>query len=146
MKALRWALVLVFVVCFVACTAMEKKELTGTWQKEDGSATIVFTKDGKVNLCGGPASINTVFKVQDKEHLQVDLGIFGIGILKYALAKDSLTITDPSGNVAKYNRVKEVKEVKPQEQKPQAQAPKAEPPKQAAPKAEPTKPEAPKHQ
>jgi len=145
MKTLRWVLVLVFVVAFVACTVSERKELTGTWQKEDGGATMVFSKDGKVELCGGAATIKSSFKIQDKEHLQVDLGIFGMGTLKYALAKDSLTITDPSGHVSKYTRVKEVKDAKPPEVKPQAQAPKAEPPKQEAAKPETPKPEAPKH-
>ncbi|MEN6441911.1 MAG: hypothetical protein ABFD97_25395 [Syntrophobacter sp.] len=146
MKTLRWVLVLVFVIAFVACTVSERKDLTGTWQKEDGSATIMFAKDGKVKLCGGAATIKTSFKVQDKEHLQMDLGIFGMGTLKYVLSKDSLAITDPSGNVSKYTRVKEVKEGKPQELKPQAQAPKAEAPKQEASKPETPKPEAPRHQ
>ncbi|MFZ2447252.1 MAG: hypothetical protein WAW37_12915 [Syntrophobacteraceae bacterium] len=141
MKALKVLLALVVIIVVVACAAKPGEELTGNWQKEDGSVTIAFTKDGKLNLAGGPAAVSAAFKVQDKETLRVDLGIFGTATLKYSLAKDALTITDAKGEASKYTRVKEVKGAT-EAKKPEA--PKAQPETpQARPAAAKTQPEAP---
>ncbi|MEM5789240.1 MAG: hypothetical protein AAGU11_18145 [Syntrophobacteraceae bacterium] len=157
MKALRLVLALAVIVTFVACTSGQEKDLTGSWQREDGTGTIEFTRDGKLNVAGGPAAISAGYKLKDKENLQVDLGLFGTGNLKYALQKDSLTITDAAGKTAKYTRVKDLKMTKGQEAKPAATAGKEQPraevkkeqkPQVEANKAKEQKPqaEAPKHQ
>ncbi len=139
MKSLRVVLALVFIaVLIVACSSGHEKDLIGKWQKEDGRGTIEFTTDGKLNLAGGPATITATCVVKDKGHLQADLGIFGMVTLKYALDKDSLTLTDTKGSHVKYTRVKEAKEVKkPEAPKAQAEQPKAQP---EAPKAQPQAP------
>ncbi len=131
MKSLRVVLALLFIVAVIAaCSAKQGKEITGVWQKEDGSGTIEFTKDGKLNLAGGPSTISAPCKV-DKENIQVDLGIFGTGTLKYALAKDSLTITDAKGTSAKYARVtakpQDAQKTQPEPANAKQQAPKAQP-------------------
>lgn len=121
MKSLRVILALLFVVVVIVACSAKPKDLTGNWQLEGGSGTIEFTKDGKMNMAGGPGAISAPYKVE-KENLQVDLGIFGTGALKYVLAKDTLTITDAKGNSVKYARAQEIKNTK--ESKPQ-EAPKA---------------------
>jgi len=125
MKALRLFLVLVFVLSFAACAVKETNELVGGWQKEDGSVTIQFTKDGKFNLADGSATVSTVYQVRDKENLVVDLGLFGSATLKYAVAKDMLTLTDAGGNAWKFTRAQAGKEVwSAAPPKPRAEAPK----------------------
>lgn len=127
MKSLRVVLALAFIVAVIAaCSARHADELNGKWQKEGASGTIEFTKDGKLNVSGGPATIAATFKVKDKE-IQADLGIFGTGTLKFALDKDTLTLTDAKGSSVKYAKVKETKEVKqPEAAKPQAEPAKAQ--------------------
>ncbi len=140
MKAFRMFLAVVFaIVLIAACTSKQKKDLAGKWQNEKGKVVFEFAPDGKLNAKTGPATISTYYKV-DKDQLKVDLGIFGTGTLKYALSKDTLTITDPHGQSTKYSRVKETKEAavketpKTQPQPPvvQKEQPKAQPEKQPA--------------
>lgn len=109
MKATRllWVL-LIAVVALAACMAGKPNELIGNWQKEDGSR-IEFLKDGKVNFTGGPVTISTSFKIEQRGSLSVDLGIFGTASFKYAVAQDSLTLTNAQGKDSKYAKVKEAK-------------------------------------
>ena len=125
MKSLRWLVAVVFVVFLVACTTGQQKELAGTWQKADGKATVEFSKDGKMKMTGEPAVVKAGYKVKDKETLLVDLGVFGTATLKYALAKDTLTLTDAKGGAHKYTRVKETRDAKKEQTKTQAEQAKA---------------------
>jgi type IV secretory pathway VirB10-like protein len=141
MKSLRWLVAVVFVVFLVACTTGQQKELAGTWQKEDGKATVEFSKDGKMKMAGEPAVVKAGYKVKDKETLLVDLGVFGTATLKYALAKDTLTLTDAKGGAHKYTRVKETRDAKKEQPKAQAEQAKAEQAKAEQAKAEQAKAE-----
>jgi len=106
---LLWVLALVFVIGLAACMVSTPNELVGSWQKENGSTKIEFSRDGKLNFTGGPAAISTSFKLEEKDKLVADLGIFGTAAIKYAVSKDTLTLTDAQGVASKYTRVKEVK-------------------------------------
>ena len=125
MKAIRFLLALAFVVvALAACTSNQSAGLTGSWQKENGNETIAFSQDGKLTMVNGPATITTSYKIEDKEKLQANLGVFGTGAIKFSLSKDTLTLTDAKGESSKYTKVKEKKET--EKPKPPAQP---EPPK-----------------
>jgi hypothetical protein len=144
MKAFRLLLALVFAIVLIAACSKQQKELAGKWQNENGTAVIEFSSGGKLNTSSGPATISTSYKV-DKDNILVDLGVFGTGTLKYALSKDTLTITGDKGQAAKYARVKEAKEAtvkekpkaQPEQQAVQKEQPKAQPEQQAVQKEQP---------
>jgi hypothetical protein len=95
------------VALLVSCTDKGKDQLAGSWQRQNGSDAITFSKDGKVLLVSGPSTISTTYVPGDKNNFQLDLGILGTPTVKYSLSKDELTLTDSLGKEAKYLRVKE---------------------------------------
>jgi len=95
------------VALLVSCTDKGKDQLAGSWQRQNGSYAITFSKDGKVLLVSGPSTISTTYVPGDKNNFQMDLGILGTTTVKYSLSKDELTLTDSLGKEAKYLRVKE---------------------------------------
>jgi hypothetical protein len=123
-KEYLWALVLI-VVLIAACTANQSKGLNGTWQKENGSETITFSQDGKLTMVDGPTTITTSYKIEDKEKIQANLGMFGTGTIKFSLSKDTLTLTDAKGDSFKYTRMQEMKETEKAKPPVQHEAPKA---------------------
>jgi hypothetical protein len=96
------------VALLVSCAEKGNDQLAGKWQKKNGSDTITFSKDGKVLLVSGPATISSTYRPEGKSNFQLDLGILGTPTFKYSLSKDELTLTDSQGKEAKYLRVKEV--------------------------------------
>jgi len=103
--ALLTAFVLV-VALLVSCAEKGAEQLAGSWQRKNGSDTITFSKDEKVQLVCGSATISSTYKL-GKGDLQLDLGILGTPAVKYTLSKDELTLTDSHGKEVKYLRVKE---------------------------------------
>ncbi len=95
------------VALLISCTDKGKDQLAGSWQRQNGSDAITFSKDGKVLLVSGPSTISTTYVLGDKNNFQLDLGILGTPTVKYSLSKDELTLTDSLGKEAKYLRVKE---------------------------------------
>ena len=94
------------VALLVSCAQRGGDQLVGKWQKQNGSDTITFSKDEKVQLVCGSATISSAYRL-GKGDLQLDLGILGTPAVKYTLSKDELTLTDSHGKEVKYLRVKE---------------------------------------
>ena len=94
------------VVLLISCAQQGSDQLVGKWQKQNGNDTITFSKDGKVQLVSGSATINTTYRL-GKGNFQLDLGILGTPAVKWSLSKDELTLTDSQGKEIKYLRVKE---------------------------------------
>lgn len=95
------------VALLVSCSQRGSDQLAGNWQKQNGKDTIAFSKDGKVQLVSGAATINTSYTLGGKDNFQLDLGIVGNPTVKYSVSKDELTLTDSHGKEVKYLRVKE---------------------------------------
>jgi len=94
------------VALLVSCAQKGGDQLVGKWQKQNGSDTITFSKDDKVQLESTPTTISTTYRL-GKGNFQLDLGILGTHAFKYSLSKDELTLTDSNGKEFKYLRVKE---------------------------------------
>jgi hypothetical protein len=125
MKAIRFLLALVFIIALGACTTSQSKGLVGSWQKENGTETIVFSPDGKLTMVNGPATLTTSYKIEDGEKLQANLGVFGTGAIKFSLSQDTLTLTDAKGESSRYTRAKETKEMEKVKPPVQPETPKA---------------------
>jgi hypothetical protein len=95
------------VALLVSCADRGSDQLAGSWQKQNGKDTITFSKDGKVQLVSGSATINTSYASSGEHSFQLDLGILGNPTVKYSVSKDELTLTDPHGKEVKYLQVKE---------------------------------------
>jgi uncharacterized protein (DUF2147 family) len=94
------------VALLISCARQGGDQLAGKWQKQNGSDTITFSKDGKVQMVSGSATISTTYKL-GKGNFQLDLGILGTPTVKWSLSKDELTLMDSQGKEGKYLRVKE---------------------------------------
>lgn len=90
----------------ISCAQQGADQLAGKWQKKNGIDTITFSKDGKVQMVSGSATISTTYKL-GKGNFQLDMGLLGTPTVKWSLSKDELTLTDSQGKEAKFLRVKE---------------------------------------
>ncbi len=101
------AVFVLVIALLVSCAEQGREELAGTWQRQNGTDTISFSLDGKVQLVSSSATISTVYRLNGKGDFQLDLGILGTVSVKYSASKDELTLTDSNGKEVKYLRVKE---------------------------------------
>ncbi len=106
-KAGLLALFVLVVALLVSCAEKGKEQLTGSWQRLNGSDTITFSQDGKVQLVSTMASVSAPYRLGKKGEIEVDLGVLGTPAIKVSLNKDELTLADPKGKEIKYLRIKE---------------------------------------
>lgn len=106
MKVVRVFLVVGVLMALASCSLKGSWDLAGKWEKVDGHETVEFLRNGTMNMVSGPISLSAPYRLTDAHHAEIKVGGLGAFSLKFAVVKDSLTLTDASGQVTAYKKVK----------------------------------------
>ena len=89
--------------------AEAKEMLLGKWKRQaQGGDTIEFFDDGTVNLYSAVERVAYpgIYRILDKDHLEITMKKGGTLIWGYAVTKGDLTLTTPTGVDMKYKRIR----------------------------------------
>lgn len=106
MKAVRLCLIVCLVLMSASCALKTNWDLVGKWQQEGGTETLEFTRNGMINLVHDGVSLTCTYKFTDPKHMQIQVGSLGSILKKVSVSGGVLTMTDASGVVTKYTKVK----------------------------------------
>jgi len=106
MKVLRLFLALCLMVAASSCALKPSWDVVGTWQKEDGSETIEFARNGTVTVKTMNATFTVPYMFSDTKHISVHVGSLGSTKVAVAVQGDEMTLTGPNGKVSKFKKVK----------------------------------------
>lgn len=106
MRAVRLCLVIGLVVFTASCSLKPSWDVVGKWQKNDGTETLEFSRNGTVTVTSGATSLTVPYVFMDEKHVQINLGPFGSLSTEAMVTADSLVLTAAKGKVSKYSKMK----------------------------------------
>jgi hypothetical protein len=91
----------------VACSV--KRSIVGKWHVSGDPSTVEFADGGILRLVGPGSNLQGSYAFDENGDLQLrtnPIVSFGYKLLKVKISGDEMTLTDETGGVLKYQRVK----------------------------------------
>ena len=106
MKAIRFFVVVCLLLMSVSCSLKTNWDLVGKWENAETKESIEFARDNMIKLTADGVSLTCKYKFTDPKHMQIQIGSLGTFVMKVSVSAGTLTLTDSSGKVTKYQKAK----------------------------------------
>ncbi len=101
-------------LCFLISCSSPEKSILGKWRNSNNKETVDFFEDGTANFSGEKGTMVGKYRFVDKEHLLIDIGMYGTNIFSFTITNKELHLNGEDGKNLVYYRVtkKEIEEEK----------------------------------
>ena len=97
-------------VLLSSCCSGTKSAVVGKWEEIGGTETIEFFKEGTITVVQGKLVVSGNYEFVDDKKIRIEFGgLYGLDgpqVCEISVSKDKLTLTEPNGDVTRYQRGK----------------------------------------